>query len=83
MLLKSDTSVSAADEAEFFNAARNINAASGNKLGDLFQYTPKDRVSIRKNESALVPIIQTDLTAEKVALWNAGLGSAPRCARCG
>jgi hypothetical protein len=63
-----------ADDTEFFNAARNINAAQGNKLGDLFQYTLKDPVSIRKNESALVPIIQTDIAAEKVALWNAGLG---------
>nr|HEV7953969.1 DUF4139 domain-containing protein [Candidatus Acidoferrales bacterium] len=76
LLLKSDVAASAADEAEFFNAARNINAAQGNKLGDLFQYTLKDRVSIHKNESALVPIIQTDIAAEKVALWNAGLGSA-------
>jgi hypothetical protein len=76
MLLKSDTSLSAADEAAFFSAARNINAASGTKLGDLFQYSLKDRVTIHKNESALVPIIQTDIDAEKVALWNAGLGSA-------
>jgi hypothetical protein len=36
----------------------------------------KDRVTIRKNESALVPIIQTDIDAEKVALWKSGLGSA-------
>jgi hypothetical protein len=76
MLLKSDTAASAADEAEYFRAARNINAAQGNKLGDLFQYTLKDRVTIRKNQSALVPIIQTDIAAEKVALWNAGLGSS-------
>ncbi len=75
-LLKSDMAASAADETEFFNAARNINTAQGNKLGDLFQYTLKDRVTIHKNESALVPIIQTDIAAEKVALWNAGLGSA-------
>jgi hypothetical protein len=66
----------AADDTEFniLNAAKNINVARGNKLGDLFQYTLKDHVSIRKNESALVPIIQTDIAAEKVALWNAGLG---------
>jgi hypothetical protein len=76
MLLKTDNSSSVADETEFFNAARNIDAAQGKSLGDLFQYTLKDRVTIRKNESALVPIIQTDIDAEKVALWNAGLGSA-------
>lgn len=76
MLLKTDNSSSAADDTEFFTAARNINAAEGKSLGDLFQYTLKDRVTIRKNESALVPIIQTDIDAEKVALWKSGLGSA-------
>jgi len=68
--------VSAADEAAFLAAARNINSAQGSSLGDLFQYTLKDHVTIHKNESALVPIIQTDITAEKVSLWNAGLGMA-------
>jgi hypothetical protein len=62
------------DESAFLAAARNINSAQGNSLGDLFQYTLRDHVTIRKNESALVPIIQTDITAEKVSLWNAGLG---------
>jgi hypothetical protein len=68
----------AADSAEqnaFLAAARNINAAKGGALGDLFEYRLKDRVTIRKNQSALVPIIQTDITAEKVSLWNAGLGT--------
>ena len=67
-----------ADSAEqnaFLAAARNINAAKGGALGDLFEYRLKDRVTIRKNQSALVPIIQTDITAEKVSLWNAGLGT--------
>lgn len=48
----------------------------GGLLGDLFEYKLKDRVSIRKNQSALVPIIQTEISAEKVALWNARLGMA-------
>jgi len=68
----------AADSVEqnaFLAAARNINAAKGGALGDLFEYRLKDRVTIRKNQSALVPIIQTDITAEKVSLWNAGLGT--------
>jgi hypothetical protein len=33
-------------------------------------------VTIRKNQSALVPIVQTEISAEKVALWNANLGMA-------
>jgi hypothetical protein len=50
-------------------------AAKGVELGDLFEYKLKDRVTIRKNESALVPIVQAHVKAEKVSLWNASLGS--------
>jgi hypothetical protein len=50
--------------------------AQGADLGDLFEYKLKDRVTIRKNESALVPIVQARVSAEKVSLWNAGLGTA-------
>jgi hypothetical protein len=45
-------------------------AANGQELGDLFEYKLKDRVSLRKNQSALVPIAQTEIAAEKVSLWN-------------
>jgi len=60
---------------DFLAAAKSINAAEGNQLGDLFEYRLKDRVTIRKNESALVPIVQAEIAAEKVSLWNAGLGT--------
>lgn len=49
--------------------------AEGSNLGDLFEYKLKDRVTIRKNESALVPIVQVHIAAEKVSLWNNSLGS--------
>lgn len=52
-------------------------AARGQELGDMFEYKLKERVTIRKNQSALVPIIQTDITAEKVSLWNQA-SSTPR-----
>src|SRR5712692_5623907 len=52
-------------------------AAQGQELGDLFEYKLKERVTIRKNQSALVPIIQTDITGEKVSLWNQ-FSSTPR-----
>jgi hypothetical protein len=55
---------------------RSTTAAQGGLLGDLFEYKLKDRVTIRKNQSALVPIVQTEIIAEKVALWNASLGMA-------
>jgi hypothetical protein len=50
-------------------------AAEGSDLGDLFEYKLKDRVTIHKNESALVPIVQVHVATEKVSLWNASLNS--------
>jgi hypothetical protein len=50
-------------------------AAEGADLGDLFEYKLKDRVSIHKNESALVPILQVHVATEKVSLWNSSLNS--------
>jgi hypothetical protein len=51
-------------------------AAQGQELGDLFEYKLKQPVTIKKSQSALVPIVQTEVAAEKVSLWNASLGSA-------
>jgi hypothetical protein len=45
-------------------------AASGLDLGDLFEYRLHDRVTIRKNQSALVPIIQSPVEAEKVTIFS-------------
>ena len=39
-------------------------------LGDLFEYKLADRVTIHKNQSALVPILQSRIDAEKVSVWN-------------
>jgi hypothetical protein len=50
-------------------------AAQGTDLGDLFEYKLKDRVTIHKNESSLVPIVQAHVQAEKISLWNLSLGS--------
>ena len=50
-------------------------AASGQGLGDLFEYKLKDRVTLKKNQSALVPIVQTELIAERVSLWSGTAGS--------
>ena len=50
-------------------------AASGKELGDLFEYKLKDRVTLKKNQSALVPIAQTEIEAEKVSLWSGTTGS--------
>ncbi len=73
-----DTGMAAsADYTQFdiVTAAASINAAQGASLGELFEYKLRDRVTIHKNQSALVPIVQAEVTAEKVALWNAGMDS--------
>ena len=48
------------------------------EVGDLFEYKLKDRVTIRKNQSALVPILQTRVDAEKVSVWNSSENSVLR-----
>jgi hypothetical protein len=40
------------------------------ELGDLFEYKLKDPITIPKNRSALVPIVQSEIGAEKVSIWN-------------
>jgi hypothetical protein len=50
-----------------------LNAASQD-LGDLFEYDLKEKVTILKNHSALVPIINSHIEAEKVTLWNGSSG---------
>lgn len=47
-------------------------------LGDLFQYKLKDRVTIAKNQSAMVPILQSRIAAEKVSVWSASENSVLR-----
>ncbi len=56
----------------------NNNVAESRDLGDLFEYQLKDRVTIHKNQSALVPILQARVEAEKVSVWNPNEGHALR-----
>jgi hypothetical protein len=43
---------------------------STSAFDDFFEYTLTDPITIRKNESALVPILQTKLPIERVTLWS-------------
>src|SRR5216683_447644 len=68
---------SSVDEAEVEEAREESEpVAEGNTIGDLFEYKLKECVTIRKNQSALVPILQTDIAAERVSLWRESLGVA-------
>jgi len=44
--------------------------AEGQNFDDLYAYKLKDRVTIRKNQSAMVPILQSEIRAERVSLWT-------------
>lgn len=52
-------------------------AAAAQALGDLFEYKLKQPITIQKNRSALVPIVQSSIGAEKVSIWNE-LAGLPR-----
>jgi hypothetical protein len=45
--------------------------SSGEALGDMFEYAIKQNVTVLQNQSALVPIVQARVDAEKVTIWNA------------
>lgn len=43
---------------------------NGQEVGDLFQYAVTQPVTVERNRSALIPILQTRLDGERVALYN-------------
>jgi len=47
-----------------------IPAAEAKDLGDYFEYNLKQKITIGKNQSALVPILQARIGAERVTIWN-------------
>jgi hypothetical protein len=62
--------------ANVYDQARAAGAqAEASSLADLFEYRIKEPVTLRKNQSALVPIVGAEVTVDKVSLWNRGAGS--------
>jgi hypothetical protein len=45
-------------------------AASGSDIGDLFEYKIEQPVTILRDRSALIPIVQTKMDGERVAIYN-------------
>jgi len=52
-------------------------AASPRELTDLFEYRLTSPISIPRNQSALVPILNARATVERVSVWNGGMGAQP------
>jgi len=45
-------------------------AATGSELGDLFEYRIDLPVTVERNRSALIPIVQTRMEGERVSIYN-------------
>ena len=71
-----------AEDSEVTEALSNAEAeAEGAAVGELFEYNLKERITVLKNQSALVPIVQSPIEAEKITLVTAeesgGLSATP------
>jgi hypothetical protein len=45
-------------------------AATGSPVGDLFEYRIEQAVTVRRDRSALIPILQTQMEGERVSIYN-------------
>ena len=64
--------------ADFRAAVDSIRpSATAQTVGELFEYKLKEPITIDRNRSALVPILQSPVGAEKLSLWNASEGGVP------
>lgn len=45
-------------------------AANGEEIGDLFEYKIEQPISVERNRSALIPIIQTKMEGERVSIFR-------------
>lgn len=71
--------VPAAPPSVFRSAVGVPAQATGRDLGELFEYALEQRVTVRQNQSAMVPIISAPVGAERVSLWSrAEASSRPR-----
>ncbi len=50
-------------------------AAQGAKVGELFQYAIEQPISINRQQSAMIPIINQGIGGRKVSIYNAGVNN--------
>ncbi|MGO9094889.1 MAG: DUF4139 domain-containing protein [Bryobacteraceae bacterium] len=50
-------------------------AAEGHEMGELFEYSFSAPVTVRKDESAMLPFLQQTVTARKLLIYSGGGGS--------
>jgi len=65
------------EAAEVTDALRREEAAAeGLAVGELFEYNLKEKITVLKNQSALVPIVQSPIEAERITLVTTNDNSA-------
>jgi len=66
--------------ATFSEALRNSNRTSAEalKVGDQFEYRMAEPVTLRMNQSALIPILQAEIEAEKISVFTSRGNTSPR-----
>jgi hypothetical protein len=57
-------------QALLANQAGIVTAATGDDLGDLFEYKIAQPVTVLRNRSALIPIVQTQMEGERISVYN-------------
>lgn len=45
-------------------------AATGDEVGDLFEYKVNQPVTVKRDRSALIPIVQTKMEGERISIYN-------------
>lgn len=58
------------NQAMLNSAASYENTSSGEELGDLFEYRIDQPVTVNRDRSALIPIIQVKMDGERAAVYN-------------
>ena len=54
-----------------------VSAAAGRELGELFEYRIAQPVTIRKNESAMLPFLQQKIDSRKLLIYSGGPSEHP------
>lgn len=60
------------DESDRFDMGTSVQAmASGSSVGELFQFTIQHPVNMQRRRSAMLPIVNQKVKAEKISIYNA------------
>jgi hypothetical protein len=68
--LRADGPVTSISDAFKSQEVGIVTAAKGAEVGDLFEYKIEQPVTVRRNVSALIPILQADMEGERVSIYN-------------